>query len=238
MNNVPVTAIERRFQVGERVGEVSALLLSPEVTEWLLVLAHGAGAGMRHAFMEQLSERLAARGIATFRYQFPYMEAGRRRPDPPGVLAATVRAAVTAARAAAPGVPLLAGGKSMGGRITSHAVVQSGLQGVEGLVFFGFPLHALGRPSKDRAGHLGEIALPMLFLQGTRDGLADLDLVRGLCGRLGARATLHIVHGADHSFHMLKRSGRTDDSALDELADETSAWTAGLEAIRELGERS
>lgn len=191
---------------------------------------------MRHAFMRQLSDRLATRGIATFRYQFPYLEAGRRRPDPPGVLTATVRAALAAAQAAAPGVPLLAGGKSMGGRMTSHAVAQSGLPGVEGLAYFGFPLHPLGRPSTERAGHLSEIALPMLFLQGTRDGLADLDLVRGLCGRLGARATLHIVHGADHSFHMLKRSKRTDDSALDELADETAAWAAGLEAIRELGE--
>ena len=194
----------------------------------LLVLAHGAGAGMRHVFMEAISSCLADRGIATLRYQFPYMEAGRRRPDPPGILIATVRAAAATALAVAPSVQLLGGGKSMGGRMTSHAAASGALAGVEGLVFFGFPLHAAGRPSSDRASHLSDVPQPMLFLQGTRDSLASLELLRPICEGFGGRARLHIVEGADHSFWMLKRSGRTNEEVLDELADETATWAASL----------
>jgi predicted alpha/beta-hydrolase family hydrolase len=217
-----------RFEVSERTGEVSALLLRPPQARLLLVLAHGAGAGMRHAFLESIAERLAARRIASFRYQFPYTEQGRRAPNPPAVLIATVRAAVGAAAEAAPDLPLLAGGKSMGGRMTSRAASTAALPGVRGLVFLGFPLHAAGRPSRERGAHLADVDLPMLFLQGTRDKLADLDLLRPLCADLGPRATLHVVDGGDHSFHVPKRSGRSDADALDELADRIESWTATL----------
>jgi len=217
-----------RFEASERAGEVSALLLRPPRARLLLVLAHGAGAGMRHAFLESVAERLAARRIASFRHQFPYTEQGRRAPNPPAVLIATVRAAVDAAAKAAPDLPLLAGGKSMGGRMTSLAASAAALPGVRGLVFLGFPLHAAGRPSRERGAHLADVGLPMLFLQGTRDKLADLDLLRPLCADLGPRATLHVVDGGDHSFHVPKRSGRSDADALDELADRIESWTATL----------
>jgi len=203
---------------------VTALLLRPRAAKCLLVFAHGAGAGMRHAFMEAAALRLAERGVATFRYQFPYMEAGRRSPSPRGVLLATVRSAVDAATQAAPELPLLAGGKSMGGRMTSLAASETALPGVRGLAFFGFPLHAAGKRSSERGAHLDEVGVPMLFLQGTRDSLADLALLAPLCGELGARATLHVVEGGDHSFHVLKRSGRNDEEVFDELADRVSSW--------------
>lgn len=182
---------------------------------------------MRHAFMEAFALRLAARRVATFRYEFPYMEKRTARPDPRPVLFAAVRAAVAAAAQAAPGLPLLAGGKSMGGRMTSMAAAEEPLAGVSGIVFVGFPLHPAGAPSTERGEHLARVGVPMLFLQGTRDALADLDLLRPITDGLGARATVHVIDGADHSFHVLKRSGRTDSDVLDELASTVSDWGAG-----------
>jgi predicted alpha/beta-hydrolase family hydrolase len=217
-----------RFKATERAGEVSALLQRPEKARWLLVFAHGAGTGMKHAFMQAQADRLAARGIATLRYQFPYMEKRSGRPDPQPVLLATVRAAVACAAEHMPGVPLLAGGKSMGGRMTSNAASEEPLRGVRGLVFFGFPLHPTGRPDVVRAEHLTEVHVPMLFLQGTRDSLADLDLLTPVCDRLGARAALHVIEGADHSFHVRKSTGRSDDEVLDELADTVNGWAERL----------
>jgi predicted alpha/beta-hydrolase family hydrolase len=219
-------ARELRFDAG--AGEVSALLELPAGARWLLVLAHGAGAGMRHRFLEAAAAKLAARGIATFRYQFPYMEAGSGRPDRPPKLVAAVRAAVAAAAREAPGLPLLAGGKSMGGRMTSTAAAESPLPGVRGLVFFGFPLHPPGRPGTERAAHLAAVSVPMLFLQGTRDDFAGLDLLRPVLAPLGALATLHVVDGADHSFGVRKASGRTGEEVLDELADAVAAWADAL----------
>jgi predicted alpha/beta-hydrolase family hydrolase len=218
-----------RIGVGERVGDVSGLLAVPSSPEAVLTFAHGAGAGMGHPFMEAAAERLVARGIATLRYQFPYMEAGRKRPDPPGVLVATVRAAVRAAAEAVPGVAAIAGGKSMGGRMTSQAAAgKGGLPGVRGLVFFGFPLHAPGKPGAERGDHLFESTERLLFLQGTRDAFADLDFLGPVVKKLGKRSTLHVVEGADHSFHMTKSSGRTDDEVLDELADTTAERVRSL----------
>jgi predicted alpha/beta-hydrolase family hydrolase len=190
----------------------------------MLVLAHGAGAGMRHPFMERLASALGDQGVATLRYQFPYMEQGGRRPDPPAVLEATVRAAVALARTRAPALPLLAGGKSLGGRMPSNAAARHGLEGVRGLGFAGFPLHPAGQPGTGRADHLGRVEVPMLFLQGTRDALAGLDLVTGVVAGLGPKATLHVVEGADHGFSVLKRSGRTDAEVLTELAVTTATW--------------
>jgi len=183
---------------------------------------------MRHPFMESVSERLALRGLATFRYQFPYMEAGRRAPNRAPVLVNTVRSAVTEAASVAPDLPLIAGGKSMGGRMTSTAAASGGLPGVRGLAFFGFPLHAPGRESSERGAHLVDVSLPMLFLQGTRDKLADLTLLEPLLATVTPAPTLSVVEGADHSFHVLKRSGRTDDEALDELCDTFADWFLGL----------
>lgn len=222
-------ARELRFRVSERSGEVSALLEQPQEARCLLVLAHGAGAGMRHPFLQALAERLASRRVASFRFQFPYMERGGRRPDARGVLLASVRAAVDLAGKLSGGLPLLAGGKSMGGRMCSLAASEGPLPGVRGLVFFGFPLHAARRPARERGEHLARVALPMLFLQGTRDALADLALLRPLRAELGARATLHVVEGGDHSFHVLRRSGRSDGEVLDELADSVASWSAELE---------
>jgi uncharacterized protein len=214
---------ELRFGV-EGGGQVSALLLRPEKAKWLLVLGHGAGAGMHHPFMSNLANALAGVGVATLRYQFPYMEERRKVPDAPAVLTATVAAAVWAAAKAAPGLPLFAGGKSMGGRMTSQAAAQQPLEGVRGLIFFGFPLHPPNRPGAKRAEHLAKVNVPMLFLQGTRDTLADLKLLKPICAKLGERAALHIIETADHSFHVLKKSGRTDEEVLHELAVATAAW--------------
>ena len=223
-----MAAVEQlRFGVEGR-GEVSALLCRPAKARRLLVLAHGAGAGMSHPFMEKLANELAGVGMATLRYQFPYMEERRRAPDPPTVLMATVVAAVRAAAEAAPGLPLLAGGKSMGGRMTSQAAAQHVLDGVRGLVFFGFPLHPPKQPGTKRADHLAKVTVPMLFLQGTRDTLADLKLLRPVCAKLESRATLHVIETADHSFHMLKRSGRSDAEVLRELAETTASWADGI----------
>lgn len=204
------------LEVGDRT--VSALLERPARARWLIVLAHGAGADMRHAFMEGLAGALAAEGVATLRYQFPYAEAGSRRPDPRPLLVATVRAAVAAGAARAGGLPLLAGGKSMGGRMTSLAAAEAPLPDVRGIAFVGFPLHPAGRPATERAAHLTSVALPMLFLQGTRDALADLTLLRPVCAALGARATLVELEGADHGFHVTKSRGGGARDVLAELA--------------------
>src|SRR5467141_2858357 len=221
------------FQFGvEGGGEVSALLSRPAKARWLLTLAHGAGAGMSHLFMEKLAEELAGAGVATLRYQFPYMEERRRVPDKPALLTATVVAAVRAAAEAAPGLPLLGGGKSMGGRMTSQAAAQRPLEGVRGLVFFGFPLHPPKQPGTKRADHLANVTVPMLFLQGTRDELADLKLLRPVCTKLGSRATLHVIETADHSFHVLKKSGRSDPEVLRELAEKAASWAEGMEQIQ------
>jgi hypothetical protein len=204
--------------------KVSALLLMPAKPRYLLVLAHGAGAGMHHPFLEKLAEELAAVAVATLRYQFPFMEEQRRIPDPPSVLTDTVVAAVQTATQLASGLPLLAGGKSMGGRMTSQAAAKSALGTVRGLVFFGFPLHPPKRPGTNRAEHLAKVAVPMLFLQGTRDPLADLKLLRPVCAELGPRATLHVIETAEHSFHVLKKSAKNDAEVLQELATTTVSW--------------
>src|SRR5216117_3316727 len=222
-----IASAEVRIAVGER-GDVSGLLLRPEGARLLYVLAHGAGAGMRHPFLEVVAQRLAERSIATLRYQFPYIEQRGRRPDPPAVAAATVRAAVIEADRVAPGLPLIAGGKSFGGRMTSTAQAQDALPGVRGLVFLGFPLHPPGRPDDKRAEHLAQVRIPMLFLQGDRDEFADLKLLRPMVKQLGELATLHLVEGGDHSFHVLKRSGRTDVEVMAELVATIVAWTAGI----------
>ena len=191
------------------------------------MFAHGAGAGMKHPFMAALAAGLAQRGIATLRFQFPYMEQGSKRPDSPKVAQAAIRAAVHAAAQRLPGLPLFAGGKSFGGRMTTQAQAAAPLAGVQGIVLVGFPLHAAGKPSTERADHLAQVDLPMLFLQGTRDTLADLDLIRATMAKLESRATLHVVDGADHSFHVLARSGRTDDEVREELLDTMARWMRG-----------
>lgn len=221
---------ELHFTVGKSARHVSALLVRPENARRLMVLAHGAGAGIRHPFMAGTAMSLAEHGIASFRYQFPYMEQGKRAPDPQPVLLETVRGAITAARECAGDLPLFAGGKSLGGRMTSTAASLEALPGVRGLVFFGFPLHAPGKPSDERGRHLFEVNLPMLFLQGTRDNLADLALLRLLCDRLQGKARLHVIDGADHSFHVPKKSGRTDEDVLTELGQVIADWASGLGA--------
>lgn len=205
-------------------GPVSALFLAPNDARALYVFAHGAGAGMEHAFMAAAAEGLASRRIATLRYQFPYMERSSKRPDIPAVAQAAVRAAVAHAAGLLLDVPLYAGGKSFGGRMTSQAQAASPLPGVQGLAFFGFPLHAAGQPSEVRAKHLDDVKVPMLFLQGTRDALADASLMRPLAKRLGARATLAFFEDADHSFHVPARTGRTDAQVLDEVLDQMVQW--------------
>ena len=204
---------------------VSALLVRPRDARALLVLGHGAGAGMRHVFMEEMAGLLAERGVGTFRYQFPYMEAGRRYPNPQRILTATVRRAVEAAHQAAPDLPLFAGGKSMGGRMTSLAAADAPLAGVRGIAFLGFPLHGIGKPPGiERSEHLHQVELPLLFVQGTRDRLASLDFLCPVVERLGSRATLHVVDGGDHSFKVLKRSGRTHEEVMGEVADAVAGW--------------
>lgn len=223
-----IPQVELRFIVSERAGEVSALLLRPAGARHLLVLAHGAGTDMRHRQMEATSQALAAAGIATLRYNFPYKEHGGGRPDPPPVATATVRAAVRVAAEAAPELPLLAGGRSFGGRMTSLAASTEPLPGVRGLVFFGFPLHPSGKSGTERAAHLAHAGLPMLFLQGSKDTLADLSLLRPVVAGLGQRATLHVVEEADHGFHVPKRSGTTDEGVLTDLARIVAGWADRL----------
>ncbi|HLH92576.1 MAG TPA: alpha/beta family hydrolase [Xanthobacteraceae bacterium] len=207
---------------------VSGLLQAPPRPRACYVLAHGAGAGMTHPFMAAVAAGLAARGIATLRYQFPYMEQGSKRPDRPPVAHAAVRAAVAHAARLLPDVALIAGGKSFGGRMTSQAQALEPLPAVRGLAFLGFPLHPAGKPSAERGKHLFDVAIPMLFLQGTRDALAALAELEPLCEALGPRATLRLFENADHSFHVPARSGRTDAQVLDEVLDALAAWTATL----------
>ena len=217
-----------RFTVNETAGKVSGVLRAPLGANALLALAHGAGAGMRHHFMEDVADKFAGLGIATLRYQFLYMEKGIKRPDSEALLTTTVRAALAAAREQRPDLPLFAGGKSMGGRMTSIAAAKGFLEDVRGLVFFGFPLHAAGRPGAERGKHLFNVRAPMLFLQGSRDSLADLRLLEPVCKGLGKKAELFVVEGGDHSFHMLKSSGRSDDQVLDEIVSKAAAWMRGL----------
>src|SRR5262245_17049584 len=203
---------------------VSGLLQSPARARACYVLAHGAGAGMKHPFMATVAAELAERGIATLRYQFPYMEQRAKRPDPPKLAHATVRAAVAEAARRLPRLPLFAGGKSFGGRMTSQAQAAAPLAGVRGLVFLGFPLHPAGRPSTERAKHLSDVQVPMLFLQGTRDALAALDQLKPLCKALGTRATLTLFQDADHSFHVPARTGRQDAQVRSEMLDTLAKW--------------
>lgn len=190
----------------------------------MYVFAHGAGAGMHHPFMTRAAQALSARGIASHRFDFPYMKAGKSRPDSPAVAEAAVREAVEQAARAAPGLPLFAGGKSFGGRMTSQAQAKSPLPGVRGLVFFGFPLHPPGRPGVERAEHLDQVEIPMLFLQGTRDEFATLGLLQVVVARLGARATLHLIEEGDHSFKVPKRTGKTEQDVMEELATTIQEW--------------
>ncbi|MGM9481689.1 alpha/beta hydrolase family protein [Roseateles sp. NT4] len=203
---------------------VSALWLQPLQPRAAYVFAHGAGAGMHHSFMAELSQALFDQAVATLRYQFPYMEKGSKRPDTPAVAHAAVRAAVAAAHKRLPDAPLFAGGKSFGGRMTSQAQAAGLLPGVRGLVFVGFPLHPAGKPGIDRAAHLAEVKLPMLFLQGTRDELAELALLKGVVQGLGDKATLHLEDDADHAFHVRARSGRNDKQVVLALAAAMAAW--------------
>jgi uncharacterized protein len=215
-----------RFDVSEAIGSVSAILVRPTDAWLVYILAHGAGAGMRHPFLESISAALARRGVATLRYQFPYMETGRKRPDVPAVLEATVAAAVAKGRELAPQLPVIAGGKSLGGRMTSGAAASGHLEAVRGLAFIGFPLHPPGQPSTRRADHLDRVDLPMLFLQGTRDAFAEADLITEVCRRLGPRAALHMVEGGDHSFVVPKRSGRSGTEVMEELAETLVRWSS------------
>src|SRR5512132_1188365 len=208
---------------------VSGLLQARPDARACYVLAHGAGAGMTHPFMAAIADGLAERGIATLRYQFPYMEQGSKRPDSPKVAHAAVRAAVL--EAATLKLPLFAGGKSFGGRMTSQAQAAAPLPSVLGLCFVGFPLHPAKRPGMERAAHLRDVAIPMLFLQGTRDDLAQLDLIAGVLEEL-PQGTLHVVEGADHSFHVLKKSGRTDDQIVVELAQAFARWAQAISGER------
>ena len=214
---------ELRFTV-EGAGEASALLWQPAKAHSMLALAHGAGAGMRHAFLEQLADELAKVGVATLRYQFPYMEQRRKAPDKPTVLTAAVQSAARRAAQAMPKLPLFAGGKSMGGRMTSQAAAAGLLTEVRGIVFYGFPLHPPKQPDTKRADHLAQLTAPMLFLQGTRDPLAPAESIRSVCKKLGPRATLIIFEGADHSFHVPRSSGKTDSEIIRELAQSTAEW--------------
>jgi uncharacterized protein len=203
---------------------LSALFQLPPAATTCLVLAHGAGAGMEHPSMVAIAAELATRGIATLRFQFPYMERGSRRPDPPALCHATVRAAVAEAGRLAPTLTLIAGGRSFGGRMTSQAQAIEPLPGVKGLAFLGFPLHPAGKPSVERAKHLREVKIPMLFLQGTRDELAKLELLQPLIEQLGARATLKLLPDADHSFHVPARTGRKDAEVRAEMLDVMATW--------------
>ena len=217
------------LQIALADGEsVSGVLDAPPDAWACYVFAHGAGAGMRHAFMEAFAAGLVERGVAVLRFQFPFVEKGSKRTDPPDVAQAAVRAAVAEAARSLPGLPLFAGGKSFGGRMSSQAQAAQPLAGVQGLVFVGFPLHGAGKPSTERARHLSGVDIPMLFLQGTRDELAEIGLISEAVRQLGSRATLQVVEHADHSFHVLVRSGRNDAKVLQELLETTDAWMRPL----------
>jgi predicted alpha/beta-hydrolase family hydrolase len=209
-------------------GAGSALLTRPVQPRACFVFAHGAGAGMTHAFMAAVASGLAERNIATLRYQFPHMEKGSKRPDPPGIAHAAVRAATAAAARHCPGLPLIAGGKSFGARMTSQAQARAPLANIIGLAFFGFPLHPAGKPSVERADHLNDVKIKMLFLQGTADKLAEVDLLKPVVKKLGTRASLHLLEAADHSFHVPVRSGRKDTEVMTEALDAFVAWIAAM----------
>lgn len=217
-----------RIKVSEKSGEVSGILVMPEMAEYLLLFAHGAGAGMGHAFMEKMAGFLADVQIATLRYNFPYTEKNGKRPDYAPVLIETVQTAHSTARAYAQNLPILAGGKSMGGRMTSTAASKGLLTDVKGIVFFGFPLHAPGKPSNERAEHLYHVKAPMLFLQGSKDKLADLTLLEPVIKKLETKATLYIVEGGDHSFHLPKTAGKKDEDIFKELAHKVKEWADSL----------
>jgi predicted alpha/beta-hydrolase family hydrolase len=228
--SVPVSNARSLTIAVDATTRVSALLLVPPRATACYVFAHGAGAGMTHPSMAAVAAGLAERGIASLRYQFPYMEKGGKRPDPPPVAHAAVRAAVAQARRELPGLPLIAGGRSFGGRMTSQAQAAAPLDGVAGLAFLGFPLHPAKRPSRERAKHLADVTIPMLFLQGTRDALAELSELEPVCKALGGRATLKLFADADHSFHVPARTGRTDAQVRAEMLDAFAAWTARIVA--------
>jgi predicted alpha/beta-hydrolase family hydrolase len=217
-------ARELKFLATPEKGEVSALLLRPKNASHLLVLGHGAGADMRSSSMQNIAENLATRGIATFRYNFPFKEHGRGGVDSPRTATATVRAAVAEAKRLEPKLPLLAGGHSFGGRMTTTAQSESPLEGVKGLVLFSFPLHAPNRPDDSRAAHLNEIEIPMLFLSGTRDALNDLDLFRPVIKTLGKTATLYLLDTADHGYKVLKKARTTSEDVFVEMARATAEW--------------
>jgi uncharacterized protein len=225
---VPIPPAETIVITGDDGVRVSGLLQTPGGAWACYVLAHGAGAGMNHPFLAAVAAELAQRGIASLRYQFPYMERRAKRPDPPPLAQATVRAAAAAAQRMLPSLPLIAGGKSFGGRMTSQAQAKAPLPGVRGLAFLGFPLHPAGQPSQDRAQHLFDVRVPMLFLQGTRDTLAALDQLEPVCRALGERATLKLFADADHSFHVPARSGRKDGQVRGEMLDALAAWIDGV----------
>jgi uncharacterized protein len=218
---------ETKFLATPEKGEVSAILLRPEGASHLLVLGHGASTNMKHATLQTIAERLADLGVATFRFNFPYMEHGRGR-DSQDVCVETVRSAVAAAHALAPDLPVLAGGHSFGGRMTSTAAAQKPLDGVRGLIFFSFPLHQPGKPDIKRALHLDAVKVPMLFLSGTRDELAELELLRPVCKKLGKRATLHTLDTADHGYRILKRSRASDEDVFVEIARIVGGWASRI----------
>jgi predicted alpha/beta-hydrolase family hydrolase len=226
----PSTTEQITIAVSEQT-RVSGLALSPAHPRAAYVFAHGAGAGMAHPFMAQVSEGLAARRIATLRYQFAYMEHGGKRPDPPKLAHAVVRAAAAEAARRWPALPLIAGGKSFGGRMTSQTQAAAPMAGVRGLAFFGFPLHPAGAPSRERGAHLFDVRAPMLFLQGTRDALASLDQLEPLCRELGERATLKLFAEADHSFHVPAKSGRKDADVMTEMLAAFAAWVDRLQLV-------
>ncbi len=223
-----MTDEEIKFDSGTKLGPVSGILHRPRDAGLLYVFAHGAGAGMRHPFMERMSVELASCGVATLRYQFPYKEAGKRRPDYPSVLKLTVQSAIGEAQRLAPDLQLIAGGKSLGGRMTSAAASEGRLPAVRGVAFLGFPLHPPNNPGIERAEHLHRVRIPMLFLQGRRDAFARIDLIRTVVADLGSDSTIHIVDEGDHSFNVPKRSGRTHDEVLRELAETIRAWAESL----------
>ena len=223
----PSDSMSVRIAVDQAI-HVSGLLQAPPRARACYVLAHGAGAGMAHPFMAAVAAELGERGIATLRYQFPYMEKRGRRPDPPKLAHATVRAAVAEALRLMPDLPLVAGGKSFGGRMTSQAQAATPLHDVRGLAFLGFPLHPAGRPTQERAKHLFDVQIPMLFLQGSRDSLATLDQIEPLCNELGRRTTLKLFQDGDHSFHVPARTGRKDSQVRSEVLDALVAWIDGV----------
>jgi uncharacterized protein len=224
INEMELNSRNIKFIASKSSGEVSGILLLPGKPKFLLLFAHGAGAGMKHPFMEKVSGYLAEENIGTLRYNFPYTEKKIKRPDPAPILMQTVRSAVEAAKKYVGDIPLFAGGKSMGGRMTSMAASKEPLDGIKGIIFFGFPLHAPGKPSDERGEHLFNVSVPMLFLQGMRDKLADLKLLKPIIKKLKDKATLHIIEGADHSFHLLKSSGRNDEEVLKEIAKKVGEW--------------